>query len=182
MDSKGGPETPVQQLLPRTCRTCKQLFTVNHARACVFHPESFSGETAQRWLPPGNAQFHPSISNPRSDAATANSTTTFGLTNASFWLLVFSFKVSRKGAMSFTTSTPAAEAKTSIRKVQINSKWATLSPSFHTSYRVLQFCVGKWYPKRTPTLRLGCCAATHLTYEDPERLELRRPGMGIWMK
>ena len=37
----------------RTCRTCKQPFRVNHSRACVFHPESFSGETAQRWLAPG---------------------------------------------------------------------------------------------------------------------------------
>mmetsp|Transcript_10165 Transcript_10165/g.9855 ORF Transcript_10165/g.9855 Transcript_10165/m.9855 type:complete len:114 (+) Transcript_10165:121-462(+) len=39
--------------LPRTCRTCKMKFTVNSDRACIHHPESFSGETAQRWLPPG---------------------------------------------------------------------------------------------------------------------------------
>ena len=41
------------QAAPRTCRTCKTQFTVNSDRACVYHPESFSGETAQRWLPPG---------------------------------------------------------------------------------------------------------------------------------
>jgi hypothetical protein len=38
---------------PRTCRTCNQQFTSNHDRACRYHPESYSGETAQRWLAPG---------------------------------------------------------------------------------------------------------------------------------
>lgn len=47
------PTSPVQPL-PRTCRTCKTKFTMNNERACVYHPESFSGETAQRWLPPGD--------------------------------------------------------------------------------------------------------------------------------
>jgi hypothetical protein len=42
---------------PRTCRVCKKQFTVNGDKACVFHPESYSGETAQRWLPPGTVEL-----------------------------------------------------------------------------------------------------------------------------
>lgn len=51
--SRNLPTSPAQPL-PRTCRTCKTKFTTNNKRACVYHPESFSGETAQRWLPPGD--------------------------------------------------------------------------------------------------------------------------------
>ena len=40
----------------RTCRTCKQKFTTNHDDACSFHPESYAGETAQRWMAPGETK------------------------------------------------------------------------------------------------------------------------------
>ena len=43
-------------LPPRTCRSCKQQFTTNHARACRIHKESYSGETAQRWMNPGETE------------------------------------------------------------------------------------------------------------------------------
>lgn len=41
-----------------TCRHCLSSFNVatNNPRACRFHPEVFSGETAQRWLPPGETK------------------------------------------------------------------------------------------------------------------------------
>jgi hypothetical protein len=54
LSSSGVLPTSPAQPLPRTCRTCKTKFTMNNERACVYHPESFSGETAQRWLPPGD--------------------------------------------------------------------------------------------------------------------------------
>ena len=42
----------------RTCRRCHEKFNLatNAAKSkeCIFHPESFSGETAQRWLAPGD--------------------------------------------------------------------------------------------------------------------------------
>lgn len=43
---------------PRTCRICKNMFleSENSSKACRRHPESFSGETAQRWLAPGDAE------------------------------------------------------------------------------------------------------------------------------
>jgi hypothetical protein len=40
----------------RTCRVCHQQFTMNHDKACVYHPESFCGETAQRWMAPGETR------------------------------------------------------------------------------------------------------------------------------
>ena len=38
------------------CRRCTQIFDANDrdAKACHYHPQSWSGETAQRWLPPGS--------------------------------------------------------------------------------------------------------------------------------
>lgn len=44
-----------QQADKRTCRKChNQFFPLeNSDKACPYHPESFAGETAQRWLPPG---------------------------------------------------------------------------------------------------------------------------------
>jgi len=38
------------------CRSCLQKFSVsaNHATACRYHPESYSGETSQRWRAPGD--------------------------------------------------------------------------------------------------------------------------------
>jgi len=45
-----------EKLAPRTCRLCNKKFTENGPKACRRHPESFSGETAQRWLPPGETQ------------------------------------------------------------------------------------------------------------------------------
>eukprot|EP01036_Dinobryon_divergens_P025003 gene25003-33507_t len=54
-------QTPVAT--KRTCRTCLKVFVENHERACIFHPESFSGETAQRWLPPGETKGGAEIHN-----------------------------------------------------------------------------------------------------------------------
>jgi hypothetical protein len=45
---------PVAVAPPRTCRRCKQQFTENGPKSCRFHPESYSGETAQRWKAPGD--------------------------------------------------------------------------------------------------------------------------------
>lgn len=36
-----------------TCRECHHKFTESTRRGCRLHPESYSGETAQRWLAPG---------------------------------------------------------------------------------------------------------------------------------
>ena len=47
-------ELPV--MTARICRICLKSFTTNHNKACRRHPESFSGETAQRWLAPGDTQ------------------------------------------------------------------------------------------------------------------------------
>ena len=46
-------DTPKIEL--RLCRICTQKFDVsqNGPRSCTYHPESFSGETAQRWMAPG---------------------------------------------------------------------------------------------------------------------------------
>mmetsp|Transcript_16714 Transcript_16714/g.25110 ORF Transcript_16714/g.25110 Transcript_16714/m.25110 type:complete len:112 (-) Transcript_16714:94-429(-) len=40
------------------CRVCHKYFlhSENHPRACRVHPESFTGETAQRWLAPGDTK------------------------------------------------------------------------------------------------------------------------------
>ena len=40
----------------KTCRICLKKFDSDQrseGSLCIFHPESFCGETAQRWLPPG---------------------------------------------------------------------------------------------------------------------------------
>ena len=39
-----------------TCRLCYQSFdrALNNVKACRYHPESFTGETAQRWMDPGD--------------------------------------------------------------------------------------------------------------------------------
>mmetsp|Transcript_302 Transcript_302/g.277 ORF Transcript_302/g.277 Transcript_302/m.277 type:complete len:103 (+) Transcript_302:81-389(+) len=49
------PPLAVSAVDLRTCKICLQKFdpAVNNPRSCRRHPESFSGETAQRWLPPG---------------------------------------------------------------------------------------------------------------------------------
>lgn len=40
----------------RTCRKCHNQFfpNENSNTACPYHPESYAGETAQRWLAPGD--------------------------------------------------------------------------------------------------------------------------------
>lgn len=42
----------------RMCRHCERHFTPseNHSKACRYHPESFTGETAQRWAAPGDTK------------------------------------------------------------------------------------------------------------------------------
>ena len=49
----------------RTCRICHQQFTMNHDKACQFHPESFAGETAQRWMVTPLHQPYNSTNRPR---------------------------------------------------------------------------------------------------------------------
>ena len=44
----------LKKMPPRTCRICLTSFTTNHNKACRRHPESYAGETAQRWLAPGD--------------------------------------------------------------------------------------------------------------------------------
>ncbi len=40
--------------LLKTCKRCHQQFDPrNTERTCRYHPHAFAGETAQRWLPPG---------------------------------------------------------------------------------------------------------------------------------
>ena len=40
------------------CRRCHESFNPikNHGKACVYHPESWCGETAQRWMAPGETK------------------------------------------------------------------------------------------------------------------------------
>ena len=83
------------------------------------------------------------------------------------------------GEVSYTISIPAAGVKIGIQKVQVSSKRSIPSSVFLNFFCKFLFCARKSYLNLAPTLRVGCCAATHLTYEDPERLELRRPGMGV---
>mmetsp|Transcript_988 Transcript_988/g.2131 ORF Transcript_988/g.2131 Transcript_988/m.2131 type:complete len:100 (+) Transcript_988:46-345(+) len=42
--------------MEKKCRHCMDTFKPdgNHDKACKYHPESFTGETAQRWLAPGD--------------------------------------------------------------------------------------------------------------------------------
>mmetsp|Transcript_5527 Transcript_5527/g.11367 ORF Transcript_5527/g.11367 Transcript_5527/m.11367 type:complete len:108 (-) Transcript_5527:468-791(-) len=50
-------EPPAPKPQPRLlCRRCKEHFypSENNSQACAFHTESWSGETAQRWLEPGD--------------------------------------------------------------------------------------------------------------------------------
>ena len=83
MDIVNELEAEMQQgctVIARTCRICHQQFTMNHDKACAYHPESYCGETgtitlrsilynpslitpttviyttAQRWLPPGETK------------------------------------------------------------------------------------------------------------------------------
>jgi hypothetical protein len=86
---------------PRTCRLCKKTFTTNYKEACRYHPESFSGETAQRWMSPGDYEGG-------------------GITHY-FWS-----------------------------------------------------CCGA-----SDEYAKGCCFSFHITYDEPEPIEMRRPGMGI---
>jgi hypothetical protein len=101
LTSLEGEFTQGAGLIARTCRVCHQQFTINHDKACRYHPESFSGETAQRWLPPGENEGGAVVHNFYSCCG---------------------------------------------------------NPDFNSP---------------------GCCASRHLTYEEPERLEQRRPGMGL---
>lgn len=52
-----GDESPHKPLF-RTCRSCNQAFNVktNSETSCRYHPESFCGETAQRWMAPGETE------------------------------------------------------------------------------------------------------------------------------
>ena len=48
MDIVNELESEMQQgctVIARTCRICHQQFTINHEKACAYHPESFCGET-----------------------------------------------------------------------------------------------------------------------------------------
>lgn len=44
--------------LQKTCRHCLKRFlsSENFDKACRYHPESFTGETAQRWMAPGETE------------------------------------------------------------------------------------------------------------------------------
>ena len=45
------PKVPVNES-ERTCRSCHQMFlpSKNASDSCVYHPEFYTGETAQRWM------------------------------------------------------------------------------------------------------------------------------------
>eukprot|EP01039_Chlorochromonas_danica_P000124 gene125-132_t len=45
-----------EKAVSRTCRICLMQFKENSPLACVFHPESYAGETAQRWMAPGETK------------------------------------------------------------------------------------------------------------------------------
>ena len=42
----------------KKCRNCLGTFIQedNHDKACTHHPESYTGETAQRWMAPGDTE------------------------------------------------------------------------------------------------------------------------------
>lgn len=48
---------------PRTCRLCHAAFLprLNTPSSCRHHPESYTGETAQRWLAPGDKEHRNDI-------------------------------------------------------------------------------------------------------------------------
>ena len=46
----------LKEMPPRICRICLTSFTTNHNKACRRHPESYAGETAQRWMAPGDTE------------------------------------------------------------------------------------------------------------------------------
>ena len=48
----------VKKVVKISCRRCHEQFdpTNNSDKACVFHPESWCGETAQRWMAPGETE------------------------------------------------------------------------------------------------------------------------------
>jgi hypothetical protein len=47
---------PPKQVLLSVCQRCKERFDASSRdpKGCVYHPQSWCGETAQRWLPPGS--------------------------------------------------------------------------------------------------------------------------------
>lgn len=47
----------------RTCRICHQQFSKRNENSCRFHPESYCGETAQRWTAPGDETIKNDIHN-----------------------------------------------------------------------------------------------------------------------
>jgi hypothetical protein len=49
---------PLWREMNPTCRYCEKQFIrdQNHSKACRYHPESFTGETAQRWAAPGETK------------------------------------------------------------------------------------------------------------------------------
>jgi hypothetical protein len=47
----------------RTCRLCHQQFSKSDENSCRFHPESYCGETAQRWTAPGDKTIKNDIHN-----------------------------------------------------------------------------------------------------------------------
>lgn len=68
-ESADSTATPLKKFkdmeYPRTCRYCMQSFvdSNNSDRACRYHPESFTGETAQRWMAPGETKGASDIHN-----------------------------------------------------------------------------------------------------------------------
>ena len=54
--SRSSVSAPVDEP-ERTCRRCHLMFrpSQNHAGACCFHPEIFTGETKQRWMESGES-------------------------------------------------------------------------------------------------------------------------------
>ena len=62
MDIVNELESEMQQgctVIARTCRVCHQQFTMNHDKACAYHPESFCGETGTTSPPPPTHTFLP---------------------------------------------------------------------------------------------------------------------------
>ena len=54
---------------PQLCQRCHVKFTSNHATACRYHPESFSGEDSQRWTPAGDKPPRVLMAEERNQAA-----------------------------------------------------------------------------------------------------------------
>jgi hypothetical protein len=59
-----------------------------------------------------------------------------------------------------------------------SGQWTTLFR--HTSHLIFFMSIhGIINELVFPNTITGCCATRHLTYEEPEGVEMRRPGMGI---